>query len=85
VTGQPARAGAPLAPVETKTAAAAAVSTVTGVVTWVLVSWIPAFHAGLPPALATFLPFIIASVLGTAASWMAPHTPRPADSQVPAR
>jgi hypothetical protein len=66
----------PVAPVETKTAAAASVSTVTGVVTWMLVSWIPSWHAGLPPALATFLPFIVASVLGAASGWLAPHTPR---------
>ena len=47
---------APVAPVETKTAAAASVSTVTGVITWMLVSWVPAWHAGLPASLATFLP-----------------------------
>jgi hypothetical protein len=68
----------PVAPVETKTAAAASVSTVTGVVTWVLVTYVPAFHSGLPLPLATFLPFIIAAILGAASGWLAPHTPRPA-------
>lgn len=76
----------PVAPVETKTAAAASVSTVTGIVTWVLVTYVPAFHAGLPASLATFLPFIVASVLGAASGWLAPHTPRaaPPGSQPPA-
>jgi hypothetical protein len=67
---------APVAPVETKTAAAASASTVTGVIAWMLVSWVPEFHSGLPPALATFLPFIIASVLGAISGYVAPHTPR---------
>lgn len=69
---------APTAPVETKTAAAASVSTVTGIVTWVLVTYVQAFHSGLPASLATFLPFIVASVLGAVSGYLAPHTPRPA-------
>ena len=67
---------APPAPVETKTAAAASVSTLTGIITWVLVAYVPAFRTGLPPSLATFLPFIIASVLGAASGYLSPHTPR---------
>lgn len=73
----------PVAPVETKTAAAASVSTVTGVITWMLVSYIPAFHAGIPAPLATFLPFIVASVLGAVSGYLAPHTPRPAVPPAP--
>lgn len=69
---------AALAPVETKVAAAASVSSVTGVITWMLVTFVPAFHSGLPAPLATFLPFIVASVLGALSGYLAPHTPRPA-------
>lgn len=79
---------APVAPVETKTAAAASVSTVTGVVTWILVAYVPAFKTGLPAPLAAFLPYIVATILGAAAGWLAPHTPRataaPPGSQPPA-
>lgn len=77
MSGQPAPAAA-VAPVETKVAAGASVSTLTGVVTWILVSWVPAFRSGLPPALASFLPYIVSSVLGAAAAYLAPHTPRDA-------
>jgi hypothetical protein len=66
----------PAAPVEAKVAAGASVSAVTGVITWILVAWVPAFRAGLPPALAAFLPYIVSAVLGAAAAYAAPHTPR---------
>lgn len=65
------------APVETKTAASASVGVVIGAITWALVSYVPAFHAGLPPQLATFLAWIVPVVLGAAASWLAKHTTRP--------
>jgi hypothetical protein len=74
---------APPAPVETKTAAAASVSTLTGVITWLLVAYIPAWRTGLPPSLAMFLPFIVASVLGAASGYLAPHTARPAGQLPP--
>jgi len=69
--------GAAGGPVETKTAAGAAVSVVTGVITWVLVTYVPAFAHGLPPSLAAFLPWVVSALLGAASSWAAPHTPRP--------
>jgi hypothetical protein len=58
----------PVAPVETKTAAAV----FTGLLTWILVTDIPAFHGGLPPDLAAVLPVLAGAVGG----WLAPHTPR---------
>jgi hypothetical protein len=74
------------APVETKVAAAASSSTAAGVIWWVLVTFIPAWHHGLPPALATSLPFIAATITGAVSGYLAPHTPRPgtATSQPPA-
>ena len=66
----------PAVPVETKVAAAASSSTVTGVITWILVSYIPAWHDGLPAALAAFLPLVVAVVSGAVSGYLAPHTPR---------
>jgi hypothetical protein len=64
------------APVETKVAAASATSIITGMITWALVSYVPSFHAGLPPALAVFLPWAISAVTATAAGYFAKHTSR---------
>lgn len=64
-------------PVEAKTAAHASAAALTGVITWILVTYVPAFAAGLPGPLATFLPFLVSAVLGAASGWLAPHTPRP--------
>lgn len=66
------------APIEAKVAAGSAASTVTGILTWLLVTYVPAFHSGLPTALAALLPFIVATALGSATAYLAPHTPRPA-------
>jgi hypothetical protein len=63
-------------PVETKTAAGASVTALTGVVTWILVTYVPAFHSGLPVPLATFLPYVIGTVAGAVAAYLAPHTTR---------
>lgn len=66
------------APVETKVAAGAAAGMVAGVITWILTTYVPALHSGLPPALASFLPYIITLVASTVGGYLAPHTPRPA-------
>lgn len=71
------------APVETKVAAAASSSTLTGIITWALVSFIPAWHNGLPAALAALLPYIVAVVSGAVSGYLAPHTPRAAPSSSP--
>jgi len=63
--------------VEAKVKAGSAATIVTGILTWVLVTYVPAFHSGLPSALSAVLPVIVASVLGTVAAWKAPHTARP--------
>jgi hypothetical protein len=54
-----------------------------GVITWILTTYVPAFHAGLPPALASFLPYIITLVASTLSGYLAPHTPRPGVPVVP--
>lgn len=64
------------APVETKTAAGASTAMLTGAITWILVTYVPAFHSGLPGPLATFLPYVVSAVLGAAAAYLAPHTAR---------
>ena len=65
-----------MAAVETKTAAGSSVAAVTGAITWILVTYVPAFHSGIPGPLATFLPYVVSAVLGAAAAYLAPHTPR---------
>ena len=67
------------APVELKVAAGASAGTVTGVITWLLVTFVTPWHHGLPPALATFLPAAVAVLLGAIAAYAAPHTARPGE------
>lgn len=71
-----------LAPVELKVAASSSVSVLVGVITWILVTYVPLFSNGLPPALATFLPWVISAVLAALSGWLAPHTPRPSPSSL---
>jgi len=40
----------------------------TGMIAWILVTYVPAFHSGLPPTLQTFLPWAVSALLGAAAS-----------------
>jgi len=63
------------APVEKK-AAATIVGALTGIVTWMLVTFVPSFHHGLPAPLATFLPMILGTAVATGAAWQAKHSPR---------
>jgi Na+/proline symporter len=65
------------APVETKVAAGAAAGMAAGVITWIIVTYVPAFHSGLPPALASFLPYVVTLMASTSSAYLAPHTPRP--------
>ncbi len=63
-------------PIEAKVVTASWTAMATGLLTWGLVTFIPAFHSGLPPALANFLPLVVASVSSTAAGYFTKHTPR---------
>lgn len=64
------------APVEQKVAAAAGGSTAVGLVTWILVTYIPAFSSGLPASLAALLPALLGTIGGFVSAYMARHTPR---------
>lgn len=63
--------------IETKVGAGSFAGAVTGLLTYVLVTFVPALHAGLPPELATLLPIGIGWLCHTATAWLAPHTQRP--------
>lgn len=65
------------APVETKVKAGAAAGGLTGAVAWALVSFVPAFHNGVPQPVVDVLPFVLAWVGHVAAAYIAPHTARP--------
>jgi hypothetical protein len=66
--------------IETKVAASSGTSVITGIVTWILVTYIPVFHSGLPAPLAAFLPWIVSAVSGAIAGYAAPHTTVPAET-----
>lgn len=66
-----------MAPVETKVKAGAAAGAVTGLVVWALISFVPAFHTGVPEPVVAVIPVVLAWAGHVAASWLAPHTPRP--------
>jgi len=62
----------------------AAVGGLTGVVVWALVSFVPAFHNGVPEPIVDALPFILAWAGHTVAAYRAPHTSRPDLNVTPA-
>ena len=64
--------------IETKVAAGSFTGIITGLLTWALVAYVPAFRAGLPPPVAALIPWAVAWLAHSAAGYMAPHTPRPA-------
>ena len=68
-----------MAAIEAKVKAGAAGGTLVGVVAWLLVAFVPAFHDGLPPSVAALLPVVLGVVASTVSGYMAPHTVRPAD------
>jgi hypothetical protein len=64
------------APVETKVVAQSGTSIASGILVWCLVTFVPAFHAGIPSDLQPFVPVIAAWLVGTASGYFASHTPR---------
>jgi hypothetical protein len=64
-------------PVETKVVASSGVQILVGLLTWALVTFIPAWKSGIPSDLQPFIPVAAAWILATAAGYLAPHTPRP--------
>jgi hypothetical protein len=66
----------PSGPIEAKVVTSSWTAMVVGLVTWGLVTFIPAWHSGIPQPLATFLPLVIASISSTFVGYMTKHTPR---------
>ena len=67
------------APVETKVKALVAGGLPVGLVTALLVAYVPAWHSGLPPVVTALLPFVLALIAATVSAWAAPHTVRAGD------
>ena len=61
-----------------------ATGAVVGVIVWALVSYVPAFHNGVPQPLTDALPFVLAWAGHTAAAWIAPHPAAPGVPAAPA-
>lgn len=53
--------------------AGAGVGAATGLAVWLLVSFVPQFHSGVPEPVVAVLPFALGWLGHTAASWIAPH------------
>lgn len=66
-----------MAVIETKVATGSFAGIVTGLVTWCLVAYVPAFRAGLPGPVAALIPVAVAWLAHSVTAYMAPHTPRP--------
>lgn len=69
--------GQPNSLVETKVAAGSGTGIAVGLLTWALVTFIPAWHDGIPSQLVPFIPVAAAWLVSTAAGYLAPHTHRP--------
>jgi len=62
---------------ETKTVTAGAYGAITTLVTWILSTYV--FRGHIPADLTTLLPGLVGVTVGTAAGWLARHTPRAAE------
>lgn len=63
--------------VETKVKAGAASGAAIGVITYLLVLAVPAFHTGVPDAVIAVIPLAAGWMAHVAAAYMAPHTRTP--------
>ena len=63
--------------IETKVAAGSFTGILTGLITWALVAYVPAFRSGLPAPVAALIPVAVAWLAHSVASYEAPHTHRP--------
>ncbi len=63
--------------IETKVKAGAVAGGLTGLVVWALVSYVPAFHNGVPQPVVDVIPFALAWAGHVIAGYLAPHTHRP--------
>jgi hypothetical protein len=68
----------PKAPPETKVVVGSAAGIVTALITWVLITTIPAFkHGGIPSQYSVLIPGVATWLVATIAAYRAPHTHRP--------
>lgn len=63
--------------------AGAATAAAVGLVTWALVTWVPAFRAGLPKPVADVLPFALGWAGHVLAAWISRHPAAPGTPAVP--
>jgi hypothetical protein len=64
------------APIENKVSVGTMTAALTGAVSWVLVTYVPSFHSGIPAPLQAFIPVLIAAVSAFAGGYLAKHTVR---------
>jgi hypothetical protein len=60
---------------ERKVKAGTAAGAVTGLIVWALVSYVPAFHDGVPEAVVAVIPVVLAWAGHTAAAWLTRSAP----------
>ena len=63
--------------IETKTAVGSFSGILTGLITWTLVAYVPAFRTGIPAPVAALIPVAVAWLAHSVTSYAAPHTHRP--------
>jgi hypothetical protein len=63
--------------IETKVGVGSAGGISVGLLTWALVTFVPAWNAGIPDQLVPFLPIAAGWLTSTIAGYLAPHTHRP--------
>ena len=63
--------------IETKVAAGSFTGILTGLITWALVAYVPAFRSGIPAPVAALIPVAVAWLAHSVAAYEAPHTHRP--------
>ncbi len=64
------------APIETKVKAGSLAGSLTGLIVWGLVAYVPAFHNGVPEPVVAIIPVVLSLIGGGIAAWLAPHTSR---------
>ena len=68
-------------PIETKTQAGAISAAASGVILWLLQTYV--FKGNMPQGIESLVYLIVPGVLAGAAAYLAPHTPRPDLAPVP--
>lgn len=69
--------------IETKVSVGSFTGILTGLITWALVAYVPAFRSGVPAPVAALIPVMVAWLAHSVAAYAAPHTPRDVGLIVP--